>query len=220
MFREAEKPFSYNSNLFKNKPLKWKAARLAKTNSRLFWKGRGDMTMKNRKLQLKIKPGVLRAPPTPLLPSFPFPSMLFHGYSSLSLSFTHLQPHHKMCQRVNLHTPDLHSTLMLSQDKLCSLSLISNLLLLLFPFSLFLSFTQNELVSPEAIQLPWKTSTYPELWLWHTVYWHQQALPRNFSIYIYMSSVKRSSQKHIHLHALTCTNHPNERDSLYTAFSC
>lgn len=95
------------------------------------------MTMKNRKLQLKIKPGALYAPPTPLLPSFPFPSPpLFFPrlfICASSVCFAHLHPRHETCQRVNSHTPGLHSTLMLSHDKLLSLSLISNLLLLLFP---------------------------------------------------------------------------------------
>lgn len=172
--------------------------------------------MKNRKLQLKIKPGVLRAPPTPLLPSFPFPSMLFHGYSSLSLCFTHLQPHHKMCQRVNLHTPDLHSTLMLSQDKLCSLSLISNLLLLLFPS---LSFSLSHKMSLFRLK-PFNCRERQARILnsdSDTQFTDINKRYLGIFPYIYMSSVKR---KHIHLHALTCTNHPNERDSLYTAFSC
>lgn len=68
------------------------------------------------------------------LSHFPLLLSSFHGCSPLSLCFAYLHPNHEMCQRVNSHTPGLHSTLMLSHDKLLPLSLICNLLLLLFPF--------------------------------------------------------------------------------------
>lgn len=89
--------------------------------------------MKNHKLQLKIKLSMLHAPPI-----HPF------SCSSMSLWFIHLYHF----ERVALHTTGLHSTLMVSQDKQLSLSVISKLLLL---FSFFLSFTKNELALPEAI---------------------------------------------------------------------
>lgn len=87
-----------------------------------------------------------------------FPPRLssFHACSSVRLCFTHLHPHHETCQRVNSHTPGLHSTLMLSHDKLLSLSLISNLLLLLFPP---LSFCLSHKMSLFRL----KTNTYPQV---------------------------------------------------------
>lgn len=66
--------------------------------------------------------------PIPLFASLH--STVVHLRLGVSLTFTLAM---RCVKEVNPHTPGLHSTLMLSHDKLLTLSLISNLLLLLLP---------------------------------------------------------------------------------------
>lgn len=103
------------------------------------------MTMKNRKLQLKNKARravcKTHSPPAifPISLSASLLSMVLHLCICVSLTFSLTTG---CVKGVNSHTPGLHSTLMLSHDKLLSLSLISNLRLLLFPL-LSLSFSHK-----------------------------------------------------------------------------
>lgn len=82
-----------------------------------------------------------------------------------SRRFAHLHPRHEMCrgEPTNSHSHYLgpHSILMLSHDKLLTLSLLSSLLPPPTSTPASLSFTQNELVSPAAIPQPPRQTLIP-----------------------------------------------------------